>query len=42
MASSPEQLARDHELCAIEALFRFQRNGGGTAQWRPKGRDGLT
>jgi uncharacterized protein YkuJ len=24
---SPERLARDHELCAIEALFRFQRNG---------------
>jgi len=27
MGMSPERLARDHELCAIEALFRFQRNG---------------
>jgi hypothetical protein len=22
-----KRLARDHELCGIEALFRFQRNG---------------
>jgi hypothetical protein len=35
MASSPERLARDHELGAIEALFRFQRNGGWTAQCHP-------
>jgi hypothetical protein len=27
MGMSPERLARDRELCAIEALFRFQRNG---------------
>jgi hypothetical protein len=35
MALSPERFARDRELYAIEALFRFQRNGAGTAQSRP-------
>jgi hypothetical protein len=31
-----KRVARDHELYAIEALFRFQRNGRGVIRSHPR------